>query len=132
MKALGAFTGASDLSQHKVQVLSMTLPTSWRMVDPFLLFNRTMSWWDREAICIDFLFSSLTSDCIVNSYTEICIYRVILKKVSFGICRTFLISKEENNFTIESQDKGLSLSKFSWYLVIVKIIRIRHLKGHIS
>ena len=40
-------------------------------------------------------------------------YRVILKKVSFGIFTTFLVSKEEKNFTIESKDKGLFLSKFS-------------------
>ena len=59
-------------------------------------------------------------------------YWVILKKVSFGIFTSFLVSKEEKNFTIKSKDKGLLLSKFSWYLVIVKIIRIRHSKGHIS
>jgi len=40
-------------------------------------------------------------------------YRVILKKVLFGIFRTILVSKEEKNFTIKSKDKGLSLSKFS-------------------
>ena len=39
-------------------------------------------------------------------------YRVILKKVSFGIFRITLVSKEEKNFTIECKDKGLSLSKF--------------------
>ena len=38
------------------------------------------------------------------------LYRVILKKVSFGIFRTILVSKEETNFTIKSKDKGLSLS----------------------
>ena len=59
-------------------------------------------------------------------------YRVILKKVLFGIFRIILVSKEEKNLTIESKDKGLTLSKFSWYLVIVKIIKIRHSKGHIS
>ena len=59
-------------------------------------------------------------------------YRVILKKVSFDIFRTLLVSKEEKLFTIESKDKGLSLSKFSWYLVIVKISKIRHSEGHIS
>ena len=59
-------------------------------------------------------------------------YRVFLKKVSFGVFRIMLVSKEEKNFTVESKDKGLSLSKFSWYLVIVKIIKIRHIKGHIS
>ena len=56
-------------------------------------------------------------------------YWVILKKVSFGIFRTILVSKEEKNFTIKSKDKKLSLGKFAWYLVIVKIIKIRHLKG---
>ena len=40
-------------------------------------------------------------------------YRVILKKVSFGIFRTILVFKEEKNITIKSKDKGLSLSKFS-------------------
>ena len=40
-------------------------------------------------------------------------YRVIFKKVSFGIFGTFLVSKEEKNFTIKSKDKGLSMSKFS-------------------
>ena len=59
-------------------------------------------------------------------------YRVILKKVSFGNFRTIMVSKEEKNFTMESRYKRLSLSKFSWYLVVVKIIRIRHSKGHIS
>ena len=59
-------------------------------------------------------------------------YRVILKKASFGISRIILVSKEEKHFTVESEGKGLSLSTFSWYLVIVKIIKIRHLKGHIS
>ena len=59
-------------------------------------------------------------------------YRVILKKVSFGIFAIILVSKEDENFTIESKGKGLSLSRFSWYLAIVKIIQIGHLKGHIS
>ena len=40
-------------------------------------------------------------------------YRVILKKVSFCIFRIILVSKEENEFTTESKDKVLSLSKFS-------------------
>ena len=40
-------------------------------------------------------------------------YRVFLKKVSFGVFRIMLVSKEEKNFTVESKDKGLSLSKFS-------------------
>ena len=42
-----------------------------------------------------------------------CIYRVILKKVSFGIFRTILVSKEEKILAIKSKDKGLSLNKFS-------------------
>ena len=42
------------------------------------------------------------------------------------------LSKEVKNLTKESKGKGLSLSKFSWYLVIVKIIKIRHSKGLIS
>ena len=40
-------------------------------------------------------------------------YRVILKKVSFCIFRIILFWKEEKKFTVESKDKGLSLSKFS-------------------
>ena len=40
-------------------------------------------------------------------------YRVILKKVSFGIFTIIFVSKEEKKFTIKSKDKGLSLSKFS-------------------
>ena len=40
-------------------------------------------------------------------------YRVILKKVSFGILITIMVSKEEKNFSIESKDKGLYLSKLS-------------------
>ena len=60
------------------------------------------------------------------------IYRVILKKVFFGILRMILVSKEEKNSIIESKDKGLSLSKISRYLVTVKIIKIRHSEGHIS
>ena len=40
-------------------------------------------------------------------------YRVIFKKVSFGIFRTIMVSKEEKIFTIKSKGKGLSLSKFS-------------------
>ena len=59
-------------------------------------------------------------------------YRVILKKVSFGNFRTIMVSKEEKIFTIKSKDKGLSQSKFSLYLVMVKINKIRHSKGHIS
>ena len=60
------------------------------------------------------------------------IYRVILKKVLFGIFSIILVSKEQKNFTMKSKDEVLSLSKFSWYLAIVKIIQIRHSKGHIS
>ena len=40
-------------------------------------------------------------------------FRVILKKVSFGIFRIILVFKEEKKFTVESKDKGLSLRKFS-------------------
>ena len=40
-------------------------------------------------------------------------YRVILKKVSFGIFRIILVSKEEKKFTAERENKGLSLTKFS-------------------
>jgi len=40
-------------------------------------------------------------------------YRVIFKKVSFGVFRIILVFKENKNFTIESNDKVLPLSKFS-------------------
>ena len=59
-------------------------------------------------------------------------YRVIFKKVFFGVFRIILVYKEDKDFPMESIDKMLSLKKFSWYLVIVKIIKIRHLKGHKS
>ena len=58
-------------------------------------------------------------------------YRVILIQVSFGIFRTIVASKEEK-ITIKGIDKVLSLSKFSCYSVVVKIIKSRHLKGHVS
>ena len=57
---------------------------------------------------------------------------MILKKVLFGILRMIFVSKEEKNFTIESKDKGLSLSKISGYFAIVKIVKIRHLDGYIG
>ena len=40
-------------------------------------------------------------------------YLVIFKKVSLGIFRIILVSKEEQNSIIESKDEGLSLSRFS-------------------
>ena len=40
-------------------------------------------------------------------------YRVILKKVSFGVFKIILVSEEEQIFTIESKGKGLSLNEFS-------------------
>ena len=39
-------------------------------------------------------------------------YRVISKKVSSGISRIIMVSKEEKNFAMESKDHGLPLSKF--------------------
>ena len=59
-------------------------------------------------------------------------YRVLLKKVSIGNFGIILVSKEEKHFAIESKNKVQSLSKFSWYLVMVKMIKIRHSKGYIS
>ena len=41
------------------------------------------------------------------------LYRVILKKVSFGVFSIILVFKEEKNFTMKSKDKVLSLSKVS-------------------
>ena len=40
-------------------------------------------------------------------------YRVILKKVSFGIFSVNMVSKEEKNFTMKRKDEVLCLSKFS-------------------
>ena len=40
-------------------------------------------------------------------------YRVILKKVSFDIYRIILVSKKEKDFTMESKDKGPTLSNVS-------------------
>ena len=40
-------------------------------------------------------------------------YRVIFKKVSFGIFSMILVSKEKKNFTMKSKDIVLSLGKFS-------------------
>ena len=34
-------------------------------------------------------------------------------RVSSGVFRIILVSKEEKDFTVESKDKGLSLGKFS-------------------
>ena len=59
-------------------------------------------------------------------------YRVIVKKVSFGIFSIILVSEKGKSFTIKSKGKKLSLGKFSWYLAIVKIIKIRHLECHIN
>ena len=39
-------------------------------------------------------------------------YRVILKKVSFGIFSIILVFKEEKNFAVRSKDKVLALSEF--------------------
>ena len=58
--------------------------------------------------------SVLTKTTISTSEnTSYAMYRVILKKVSFGIFTIIFVSKDERNFTIESKDKLLSLSKFS-------------------
>ena len=77
--------------------------------------------------------SSTIAHGIVHGYRQnILWYRVILKKVSFGIVLSILIAKEEINLTMESQDKALFLCKFLWYLVVIKIIKIGHWKGHIS
>ena len=46
---------------------------------------------------------------------------MILKKVSFDIFRIFLVSKEDKNFTIERDDKGLSVSKF--FMILSKLTK---------
>jgi len=52
------------------------------------------------------------SNIMANLYVMF-MYRVILKKVSFGVFSIILVFKEEKNFTMRSKDKVLSLSKFS-------------------
>ena len=54
-------------------------------------------------------FSILQS--VLNHHVDMSWYRVILKKVSFGISRIILNSKKEK-ITIKSKEKGLSLSIF--------------------
>ena len=53
-------------------------------------------------------------------------YRVIHKKVSFGIFSIIKTAYDKKFFAIEILDKVFSLSRFSRYLVIVKIVKIRH------
>ena len=45
-------------------------------------------------------------------YRNVLWYPVILKKVLFGIFIIIWVSKEGENFALESKDKGLSLSEF--------------------
>ena len=95
------------------------------------------------------LLVDILSDCLINYWLSDCqsvngngwydatswcvdVYRVIFKKVSFGIFIMILVSNGKKNYTMKSNDKVLSLSKLLWYLAIVKIIKIRHLKGPIS
>ena len=54
------------------------------------------------------------------------------KKVSFGIFSIIKTTKNRNIATVKFIDKVPSLSKFSRYLVKVKIVKIRHLIGLIS
>ena len=58
-------------------------------------------------------------------------YRVILKKVAVDIFRIILVSEEENDYYRKQRQRAIS-EQVSWNLVFVKIIKIRHLKGHIS
>ena len=129
---------------------SPTLPFPWSIFSGIFLNHHSRTW-AHISFCRHLLFSIQTGDwwhmtydnnhqkktkknIIAHflTYDEWNKYRVILKKVSFGVITTILISKEEKKFTIKSKNKGLSLSKFLWYLVIFKIIKIRHSKGHIS
>ena len=54
------------------------------------------------------------------------------KRFHLAFLESSWFPRRKKKFSLENKDKGLSLSKLSWYLVIVKIIRIRHLNGHIS
>ena len=53
------------------------------------------------------------------------------KKCSKGILESFRLPGIKRTFAMEYQDKGLSLCKFSRYLVVIKIMDIRHKICHI-
>ena len=78
----------------------------------------------------DYEFYIYTASNTPSSIIHAVQYRVILKNVSFGISVSSWFLREKR-ILLSKANKVLSLSKFSWYLVIVQIIKIRHLKGHI-
>ena len=47
---------------------------------------------------------------LIFSYKQTIDTGCFFKKISFGIDRILLVSKEEKKFTMKSNDKGLSLS----------------------
>ena len=59
-------------------------------------------------------------------------YQAIHKMVSFCIFSIIKTALDKKIFAIEVRGKVLSLSKFLKYLVMVKIVKIRHQNGHIS
>ena len=68
---------------------------------------------ERVVVSVADSIATLSQLSSMLSFKRVVKYWVILKKVSFGIFGSILVSKEETNFTIKSKDKGLSLSKFS-------------------
>ena len=98
-KNLGFFFSISKISYHY-----------WLFA---LSFSRNCGFYIKSktfAISLDSRYYEIPTSVVLYLKQK---YWVILKKVSFGIFRTILVSKEEKNFTIKSKDKGLSLSKFS-------------------
>ena len=62
---------------------------------------------------------------------EVCI-GWFLKRFHLIFLESSWLPRKKKKFTIEIKDKVLSLSKFLWYLVIVKITQIRHSRARIS
>ena len=58
----------------------------------------------------------------------------IIKRFPLEILESSWFSKKKKIYYRKQRQRAiwLSLSEFSWYLAIVKIIKIRHSKGHIS
>ena len=118
--------------KREISVITSQSQSLASVCSPNFLASRLTSLKAQVGLCLSTEYTTLRDESLLEGSPSYSQYRVIFKKVSFGIFRTILVSKEENNFTIESKDRGLSLSEFLWYLGIVKIIKIRHSKGHIS
>ena len=62
---------------------------------------------------------------------EVCI-GWFLKRFHLIFLESSWLPRKKKKLTLKRYDKVLFLTKFSWHLVMVKIIKIRHLRGHIS